>query len=260
MATYDLQEQEQLDDLKAWWKQWGNAITYGVILACLVIAGVQAYRWWMGSKSAEASVLYAAVSEAARKGDPAKGKDAMAQLTDKFSGTAYAPRAALVNARQLFDSGDKAGAKAQLTWTIEHASEDELRAIARFRLAEIQLDDKQYDEALKTLDAKVPDAFKGLFADLRGDALVAAGRPAEARTAYQEAVATIDAKSPYRMYVQVKLDAVGGPSTANLATGSAAPAANAVSAQPVVPAAPAAPPAPATTPAPAPAAAPAAAK
>jgi predicted negative regulator of RcsB-dependent stress response len=238
MAAYDLQEQEQLDDLKAWWRQYGNTITFGVALACLVIAGVQGYRWWMGTKSAEASVLYSAVSEAARKSDPAKGKDAMAQLIDKFGGTAYAPRAALINARQLFDAGDKAGAKAQLQWTIENASEDELKAIARFRLAEIQLDDKQFNDALKTLDARVPDAFKGMFADLRGDALVAAGRPADARAAYQEAVGALDPKSQYRTYVQVKLDTVGGPAASPVLGGSAAPAAVTPKAAVAAPAAP----------------------
>jgi len=211
MAVYDLEEQEKLDDLKAWWKQWGNAVTFGIALAFIVIAGVQGYRWWMSNKAAEASVLYNAVSDAARKSDAAKGKDAIAELTGKFGGTSYAPRGAMVYAKQLFDSGDKAGAKAQLTWAVDNAAEDEIRSIARFRLAEIQLDDKQYDEALKTLDAKVPDAFKGLFADLRGDALVAAGRAADARTAYQEAFTALDPKSPYRGYVQVKLDTVGGP-------------------------------------------------
>jgi predicted negative regulator of RcsB-dependent stress response len=241
MAVYDLEEQEKLDDLKAWWNQWGNTITFGVILACVVIAGVQAYRWWQGSRSADAAALYNAVSDAARKNEPAKGKDAMAQLADKFSGTAYAPRAALVQAKVLFDAGDKAGAKAQLAWVIENADEDELKAIARFRLAEIQVDEKQYDEALKTLDAKIPDAFKALFLDLRGDALVAAGRAGEARTAYQEALATLDPKSPYRNYVQVKLDTVGGPT-------AAAPAAAGSSA--AAPATPAAPPTPAPVAAP----------
>jgi len=252
MAVYDLEEQEKLDDLKAWWKQWGNTISVGVILACVVIGGVQAYRWWMGSKSADASVLYGAVSEAARKGDPAKAKDAMAQLTDKFGGTAYAPRAALVNARQLYEAGDKAGAKAQLDWVIANASEDELKAVARYRLAETQLDDKQYDNALKTLDAKVPDAFKGLFSDLRGDALVAAGRPADARTAYQDAVTALDPKSPYRVYVQVKLDTVGGP----LAGPTAAAGSTAVPPTAAAPAPATAPAAAATPPATAPADAP----
>ena len=232
MAAYDLEEQEKIDDLKAWWQQYGNTITVGIVLACIVIGGVQGWRWWAGRRAADASVLYQAVSDGVRKSDPAKVKDAMAQLTDKFAGTAYAPRAALLYAKLLFDAGDKAGAKAQLSWVIEHAGEDELKAIARYRLAETLLDDKQYDEALRTLDAKRPASFNGLYADLRGDALTVAGHAAEARVAYEEALAALDPKSPYRAYVQVKLDAVGGPTAPPAASGPAAQA-------PAVPAAPA---------------------
>ena len=202
------------------------------MLACIVIGSVQGWRWWAGRRAADASVLYQAVSDGVRKSDPAKVKDAMAQLTDKFAGTAYAPRAALLYAKLLFDAGDKAGAKAQLSWVIEHAGEDELKAIARYRLAETLLDDKQYDEALRTLDAKRPASFNGLYADLRGDALTVAGHAAEARVAYEEALAALDPKSPYRAYVQVKLDAVGGPTAPPAASGPAAQA-------PAVPAAPA---------------------
>jgi predicted negative regulator of RcsB-dependent stress response len=219
MAAYDLEEQDQIDDLRAWWDRYGGTVTVGVLLACLVIGGVQGWRWWNGSRAAEASVLYQAVSDAARKNDPAKGKDAMLQLVDKFGGTAYAPRAALVYAKMLFDAGDKAGAKSQLTWVIDHADDEELKVIARYRLAEIQLDAGQADEALKTLDAKRPDSFNGLYADLRGDALAASGRAADSRAAYQEALAGLDPKSAYRAYVQVKLDAAGGAVAAAPAAG-----------------------------------------
>ncbi|HYT97901.1 MAG TPA: tetratricopeptide repeat protein [Casimicrobiaceae bacterium] len=234
MAAYDLEEQEKIDDLKAWWQQYGNTITLGIVLACIVIGSVQGWRWWAGRRAADASVLYQAVSDGVRKSDPAKVKDAMTQLTDKFGGTAYAPRAALLYAKVLFDAGDKAGAKTQLAWVVEHADEEELKAIARYRLAETLLDDKQYDEALRTLDAKRPVSFNGLYADLRGDALAAAGRSPEARVAYEEALATLDPKSPYRAYVQVKLDAAGGPAATPAAPGTAAQAS---------PAPPAAPPA-----------------
>lgn len=255
MAVYDLEEQEKLDDLRAWWKQWGNAISGAVLVAALVAAGFQGWRWYSAKRAETASVLYAAVSEGARKNDPAKAKDAMAQLADSYAGTAYAPRAALVYAKLLFDTGDRAGAKAQLAWVIDRADEDELKAAARFRLAEIQLDDRQFDEALKTLDAKHPDSFDPLFADLRGDALAAQGKTAEARDAYQQALAKFDPKSPYRNYLQVKLDAVGGPSAAAPAGGTGGSAA----AKPAAPAAAApAAAAPAPAPAPAPAAAPAA--
>ena len=214
MAVYDLEEQETIDDLKAWWARWGTIITWVVVAAAAAIVGVQGWRWWQASQAEAAGALYNAVAAASRGGDAAKAKDAMATLADKYPGTAYAPRAALLHAKQLWDAGDKAGAKAQLTWVVDRASDDDLKQIARYRLAEVLLDEKNVDEALKVLDARHSDAYAGLYADLRGDALAAAGRTAEARAAYQVAVSKIDAKTPYRSFVQVKLDALGGPAAA----------------------------------------------
>jgi predicted negative regulator of RcsB-dependent stress response len=214
MAVYDLEEQEKLDDLKAWWKQWGNTVLGIVIALCIGLASVQAWRWWQTSQAEQAAVLYGAVTAAVSANDVAKAKDAMAQLAERFGSTAYAPRGALLVARTLFDAGDKDGAKAQLAFVIDRSSEDELKQIARLRLAEVQLDDKQYDDALRTLDAKTDDSFVPVYADLRGDILVAAGRTADARTAYETALGKFDANSQYRPYLQAKLDAAGGPAAA----------------------------------------------
>ena len=208
MAAYDLEEQEHIDDLKAWWERYGGTVTVALVLGLLVAGGIQGWRWYQGHRAEHASVLYSAVSEAARTKDAAKAKDAIAQLAERYASTAYAPRAELLYAKMLYDAGDRNGAKTQLTWVVDHASEDEIKAIARYRLAQLQIDEKQYDGALATLDAKHPAAFDGLFADLRGDALVAAGRPGEARAAYETALAKLDAKSAYRNYVQVKHDAI----------------------------------------------------
>jgi predicted negative regulator of RcsB-dependent stress response len=221
MAVYDLEEQDKLEDLKAWWKQWGNTIAGVVIAVCVGIIGVQGWRWWSQQQAERASVLYNAVASAARGNDVAKAKDAMAQLADKYGGTGYAPRAALIVAPVLFETGDKAGAKAQLASVIDRDTEDELKQIARLRLAAILFDDKQYDDALRTLDAKHDEAFAGIYADMRGDILNAAGRDAEARSAYQTALARLDAKSQYRNFVQVKLDALGGAAPVAAAAGSA---------------------------------------
>lgn len=210
MATYDLEEQEQLEDLKAWWQRWGNIVTAVIVAGCLAIVAVQGWRWWKHRQADQASTLYAAASMGMRSNDAAKVRDAVSQLTDRYGSTPYASSGAMLLARMLFDKGDKAGAAAQLQWVVDRGS-DEARQIARYRLAELKFDAKEYDEALRMLDAKHDDAFEPLYADLRGDILVAAGRPADARAAYQVAVAKFDQKSPYRSYVQVKLDSLGGP-------------------------------------------------
>jgi len=227
MAVYDLEEQDKLEDLRAWWKQWGNTIAGAVVAVCIGVIAVQGWRWWTQHQAVQASVLYNAVTTAVRANDAAKAKDAMAQLADKYGSTGYAPRAALLVASMLFESGDKAGAKAQLVSVIDRDSEDELKQIARLRLASLLLDEKQYDEALRTLDARHDEPFTGVYADLRGDVLAAAGRSEEARTAYQTALAKLDPKSPYRSFVELKLDALGGPTTAigAAAAGSATPSA-----------------------------------
>jgi predicted negative regulator of RcsB-dependent stress response len=210
MAVYDLEEQEKLDDLKAWWEQNSKYVSAAVLVVALVVIGVQGWRWYQRTQAEQASVLYQAVSQAARANDVSKAKEPASQIVDRFARTAYAPRAALLYAKMLYDSGDKAGARAQLQWVVDHASGDELKAIARFRLAQAMLDEKQYDDALKTLDVKTDDAFAGLFADLKGDILAAAGKSADAKSAYETALAKIDPKSPYRAFVQVKFDALGG--------------------------------------------------
>jgi len=225
MAVYDLEEQDKLDDLKSWWKQWGNVVTGTILAVCLGVLGVQGWRWWTQHQAEQASVLYTAVSAAARANDTAKAKDAMAQLADKFGGTGYAPRAALIMAALYFDAGDAAGAKAQLASVIDRGGDDEMKEVARLRLAAVLFDEKQYDEALRTLDAKHGEPFAGIYADLRGDILAAAGRTDEARKAYQTALARLDAKSPYRNFVQAKLDTQGGP--VGVGAGSAVPPAGA---------------------------------
>jgi predicted negative regulator of RcsB-dependent stress response len=252
MASFDLQEQEQIEDLKAWWTRYGNAIA-GVVLAISVgFIGVQGWRWYQGNHQEAAATLYNAVSEGVRTNDAAKSKDAMAQLTDRYTGTPYAARAALLYAKQLWDAGDKAGARAQLNFVIDHADSVELAEVARYRLAQAALDDGKSDEALRLLDAKTDDAFAGMYADLRGDALMAAGRKDDARTAYQTALAKLDQRSPYRGYVEVKYQALGGTATP---AGTAPPGAPAAAAAPATADATAAAPA-ADAPGSAPAAAP----
>lgn len=214
MASYDLQEQDQIEELKAWWARYGGTIAAALVLGAIVVIGIQGWRWWTGKRAEDASVLYSAVSQAATTKDAAKAKDAMRDLADRYTATGYAPRAALLYAKMLYDGGDRKGASAQLSWVVDHSTEDQLKAVARYRLAGIQIDDKQYEAALATLDAKHPAPFDGMYDDLRGDALAALGRTADARSAYQAALAKLDPKSQYRGYLQLKLEALPGAADA----------------------------------------------
>jgi predicted negative regulator of RcsB-dependent stress response len=222
MAVYDLEEQEKLDDLKAFWQRWGNAVSAVLIAACLAFVGVQGWRMYQDNQAGEAAVLYSAVASGVRANDVPKARDAMSQLADRFGGTGYAPRGALLYAKLAWDQGDKAGAKAQLQWVIDRASEDELKQVARYRLAEALVDEKQFDQALATLDARHAEPFAALYADLRGDALAASGRVEDAKAAYQTALAKFEPKSGYRNYVQMKLDALPAGTAAASQAGSAA--------------------------------------
>jgi len=229
MAVYDLEEQEQIEEFKAWWARHGNRIAAVVIALCLAYVGWQGWRWYSAGHAEAAATLYGAIADAQRSGNTAKAKEAMAQLADRYTGTPYAARGALVYAKVLWDAGDKTAARAQLQWVLDHASDKDLLQVARFRLAETWLDEGKSDEALKLLDAKTDDAFVGIYADLRGDALAAAGRNDDARKAYEIALAKLDSRSPYRNYVEVKFQSMGGtvaPAPAPLPGAPAAPAAS----------------------------------
>ena len=209
--TLDLQEQEQLDDLKAFWKQRGNLITW-VITACLMaFAGWNAWGWYQRDQAVKASAMFDELDKAAAAGDADKSGRVFADLKDRYGRTVFAQQGGLLAARVQYDKGQADAAKASLAWVGENALEDEYRSVARLRLAGVQLDGKQYDAALKTLDADTAKAFAGLVADRRGDVLLAQGKTAEARAAYQAAYAAMDDKVDYRRLVEAKLTALGAP-------------------------------------------------
>lgn len=218
MATYDLEEQEQLDELKTWWKMHGNLVTAVVVAVAIAALGWRGWGWWQGKQSAEASGLYMALQQAAVAGDAKRARDITGELIDKYSGTAYAGMAALLSAPLQTTTGDAKTARAELEWAAEHAKETATRDVARLRLAAALLDDKAYDEALKQLAAAPEPAFVPRFDELKGDVLAAQGKPAEAKAAYQGALAKMDELarteggqlSPYRDIVQTKLESLGG--------------------------------------------------
>ena len=220
-----------------------------------------------------AGAVFDQLQAAAAAGDKAKTRDAAGTLLASYGGSSYAPLGALIAARTLFDAGEVQTAKAQLQWVIDNSRDDELKHVARVRLAGLLLDANQYDEGLRVLDAARPAHFDAIYLDRRGDLLLAQGKNADARTAWQDALGKAESKGALRGSLQLKIELASSVTAAVVPAPAAAPAAPAAasasstpslpstpsaapSAQPVVPA-PAAPAtekaavAPASTPAPA---------
>lgn len=206
--AYDLEEQEQLATIKAWWDRWGNLVLTTVTIVLLAIAAFNGWRWYERHEAGNAGVLYDEFLSAVEGGDLGRKKELAGTLIERYGRTVYAPMAALQVAKVNYEAGDRGAAQAQLRWVIEKSGHPELVQIARLRLAGLLLDEKAYDEALKILSGDVPAALAASFADRRGDVLLAMGRADEARAAYQEALDKADAQHPMRPIIQLKFDAL----------------------------------------------------
>jgi predicted negative regulator of RcsB-dependent stress response len=207
--AYDLQEQEQLDELKAWWKEYGNLVILATVAGALTVAAFHGWRYYRHTQALAAVALYEQLDQAARSGDRKKVREIAGRITEQHGSTPYGAFAALSAARASFEDGDLADAKSRLAWVADHAREQAIRDVARMRLAGVLLDEKNYAEALKLVEAKPIDAMTGLYADLRGDILLAQGNRTEARNAYQLALDRSEAGSAYRATLQLKLDSLG---------------------------------------------------
>lgn len=216
MATYDLEEQEQIAEIKAWWKQHGNLITGIVTAAALSVLAWQGWNYYQRAQTAKAAMVYGSLQKAVVDNNSQGVKAATGELFEKFAGTTYAPLAALTAARLMVDAGDPKTASLQLRWVVDNGH-DELRDLARLRLAALLLDEQAYDEALKQLDGNVGAGFAVRFLDSRGDVFSIQGKKADARSAYQAALSKLEqgtlqasqTDAAYRELLQQKLDALG---------------------------------------------------
>ena len=207
----DLEEQEQVDEFKAWWKQHGGLITAIIVAVAVGFAGWQGWRWYQANQAAHASALYETATKAAQANDTKALRDATGTLVESYPRTLYASMGALVAARYYFDRNDLKTAKAQLQWVIERSASDDFRDLARLRLAAVLLDETAYDEALKLLEAKPSAPYEAQYAALRGDLLLAKKQTEPAKAAYKLALEKADAKdSAFQESVRMRLEALGG--------------------------------------------------
>lgn len=210
MATHlDLQEQEQLDQIKDFWQRYGSFITLVLVIVVGGLAAMNGWRWWERNQAVQAAAMYDELEKVAVAGDAERTARVFADLKERFPRTTYAEQAGLLAAKVQFDKGQVDQARASLAWVAENASEDEYKTIAGLRLAGILLEQKQHDEALKQLDGADAKEFEALVADRRGDVLLAQGKKDEAKAAYRKAWEAMEPTIEYRRLIEAKLTALG---------------------------------------------------
>ncbi|MDP3036438.1 MAG: tetratricopeptide repeat protein, partial [Rhodocyclaceae bacterium] len=201
MATYDLEEQEQIEELKTWWKLHGTWITAVVVALAVGVVGWQGWQWWQRGQATQAGQLYGELQQSLVQQDAKRVRLLAGELIDKHAGTAYAGMAAMLSGKVLVDVGDLKSAQAQFGWAAEHAKDPGLRDLARLRQAIVLAEEGNHDAALQRLAVPPAPTFKMRYLEVRGDILMAQGKPAEARAAYDEALKLLPddaATSPYR--------------------------------------------------------------
>ena len=223
----DLEEQEQLDELKHFWSKYGNLISGVLIVVMLALAGWNGYNYWQRSQAAQAAAMFDEMGKSLAGGDVAKAERTFNDMKDRYARASYTQQAGLALAKMAADAGKPDVAKAALQWVADKSGDEGYAAIASLRLANIYLDAKQYPEALKALDAAKGDAFAALVSDRRGDVLLLQGQRDAAKAAYLTAFKAFDERSEYRRLVRVKLNALGvEPEAPKAAVANAASGAN----------------------------------
>lgn len=207
----DLQEQEQVDEFRLWWNQNGKLVIAAATLFVLAAAGVQGWRWWNGQQQQQAFALYEQSLQHA-SGNNAKGvKQTTGAIMDGYGSTGYASLAAWLAGRVNLEAGDRESALAQFQYALDHARDDASRDLARIRLAALRLDGGDAAGAVSLLSDKMMPAYAALAANLKGDALMALKRPAEARAAWQSAFEGMTDADPLKALIEIKMDSAGVP-------------------------------------------------
>ena len=205
----DLEEQEQLDQLKHFWKQYGNLITWALIAVLGAYASWNFYQYWQRSQAQQAAAMYDEVERVVKAADVTKIDRVFADIKDRFGSTTYAQQAGLLVAKQYYSVGNLEAAKAALGWVADKASDPGYQAVARLRLAAVLMESKAFDDALKQLSGSFPANFEALVADRKGDILLLQGKKKEAIVEYARAYKNFDERTEYRRLVEVKLNSLG---------------------------------------------------
>ena len=204
MATH-LDDEEDLEKLKTWWKENWLALVGGLVIGFGAIGGWEAYKHWRDERAETASQMF---EELKKNIEAAKTEDAdkiVATLKADYARTPYAAAAALTAAQAEVKNSKLDAAAANLSWVVDHSSDKGLVQVARLRHARVLLAQNKPDEALKALGNEA-GAFTSLAEELRGDIQLAKGDRKAARGSYEKALAAAESGATNKTLLQQKLD------------------------------------------------------
>ena len=205
----DLQEQEQLDALKAFWKQYGNALTWILIAVLGAYAAWNGWNYYQRRQAEQAAAMYDELDRASAAAEADKANRVFADLRERFLKAAFTAQGGLLAAKVLAEKGQLEPAQTAFAWVAENATDEDVRALARLRWSGLLLDEKKYDEALKVLEGIKSTSMEALSADRRGDILMLQGKKSEAVASYRAAWQALPESLDYRRLVEAKLTALG---------------------------------------------------
>lgn len=183
-----LNEDDQVEALKRWWKENGKAVIGGAVLGLAVVGGWQGWQRHTTTQAERASASFETFSEAAQLGNAEVARQRGEQLLGEFGDSIYAVLAALELARIEYADGKLDSAVGRLRWAMGRADDPSVVQLARLRLARLLLEQGDLDGTAALLQDEAATAYAGEIAVLRGDIARVRGDLDEARDAYQEAL------------------------------------------------------------------------
>ncbi|MCR4301568.1 MAG: tetratricopeptide repeat protein [Sulfuricaulis sp.] len=202
-------EQEDLEKLKAWWKNYGNSVIVGILLGAAFLGGFRFWTQYHEEQLHAAAAVYERMYQSFHGKNPKEVQRLGESLINQYASTPYAGMAGLLLARLQFEAGDVAKARQHLQWVLDKADDAAVRHAARLRLARILLDAGKMEEALPLLHVKDRAGFDSEYKELEGDIRLAMGQHDAARSAYREALKFLTVGSPYAVILKMKLDDLG---------------------------------------------------
>ncbi len=205
MTEY-LTEQEQIELLKNWIKQYSMVILLGVLIA---FVGIFGWRYWQNRVykiESHASSLFDEMLTTRAQNDPTQTLTQANKLFTHYPQTIYGQMAAFMLARDAIIKKDYAAAIKHLQWVVDHSKVASLRQIARLRLARVMITNNQPEEGVKLLQKIEDKSFNGLTDEVKGDAYLAMKNIAMARQSYQQALTELPNAEVIRPLLQMKYD------------------------------------------------------